>query len=121
MLIKFCDFCNQKHIDKLHADFSFGRMHDVIYILDHNEGNRSLTNDIEYALWSINKEYQRLFFIERFKLKNTKVIYRDSEGYFDEVVLDDKGCFKAFRSLGGVKSIDEAVIALDFKQGSKAL
>jgi len=66
----------------------------VIEIIDLNLGNMSVTNDVENVLIEISERFQ-----EGNPLAESAVIYRDSEGLWDEIVLDQVGNFKTFAAL----------------------
>jgi hypothetical protein len=114
---KYCGFCKHEHSD-MHANFSFSMNHDVIIILDLDEGNRSVTNDIEFVLWSIIENYETLFKRKGFNLTNFKIIYKDSLGIFDLVLLKENGEFDTFKSLNetdinaAIKRISDVAIPL---------
>jgi hypothetical protein len=57
---------------------------DFIYLADENDGAMSITNDAEAVVMWANKLYP-----------NRRIIYRDTEGYWDELVHED-GVFKHF-------------------------
>jgi hypothetical protein len=101
----YCEFCKFNH-EKIHADFNFVRNYDVILIIDLNKGNRSVTNDIEYVLWSIKEYYKTLPFDKNFTIAKFKIIYRDSTGIWDGIKLDKEGNFKSFYSLNKIPITD---------------
>lgn len=91
--LQSCEFCNCTHGD-LHADFTFYAIKNnygcFIVINDLNEGNRSVTNDIEYVLWAI-ENYSINDAVEDaggFRLSDFKIIYLDSTGIYDGVKLN---------------------------------
>lgn len=94
----YCGYCRINH-GKLHADFNFLRINSprIIIIKDLNKGNKSVTNDVEYVLWYIK------CFLPR--MANHYIIYKDSEGIYDELIIDKDGKFKGFRSLAAEESI----------------
>jgi hypothetical protein len=57
---------------------------DFIYLADENDGAMSITNDAEAVVMWANRLYP-----------NRRIIYRDTEGYWDELVHED-GVFKYF-------------------------
>ena len=71
-----------------------GRAVTLIEIVDKDLGNMSVTNDIENVLLEIADGLP-----EDNPLSENAVIYRDSEGYWDEIVLDQVGNFKSFAAL----------------------
>jgi hypothetical protein len=74
------------------ADFDFEIAARVLVIYDLNLGNKSVTNDIENVLQRIWDEIDPLERIDA-------VIYRDSEGVFDQVILGEGRTFKRFAPL----------------------
>ena len=66
----------------------------LIKIVDENRGEISVTNDIENVLIEISEALP-----EDNPLQANAVIYRDSTGAWDEVVLDQVGNFKKFAAL----------------------
>lgn len=66
----------------------------VIQIVDLDLGNMSVTNDIENILLEISGQLP-----EDNALEENAVIYRDSTGAWDEVVLDQVGNFRKFAAL----------------------
>ncbi len=95
--IEFCGYCKFEHSTAFHADIEFMTNYDVLAIIDQNIGNRSVTNDIEYVLWVINKNYSDLIAPLKFGgLQNFRIIYKDSDGYWDKIILDYKGDFVTF-------------------------
>lgn len=72
-------------------------------MLDLDMGGRSLTNDMSAALQEVAKH-------ERVRLAGFAVIYRDSDGRWDRVLLDGQGAFAGFAGLGrAVYDQDEAL------------
>lgn len=74
------------------ADFDFDIAARVLVIYDLNMGNKSVTNDIENVLAEIFDQIDELQPIDA-------VIYRDSEGIFDQVILGEGRTFKRFAPL----------------------
>ena len=66
----------------------------VLQIVDENRGEMSVTNDIENVLLEISEALP-----EDNPLSENAVIYRDSTGAWDEVVLDQVGNFQKFAAL----------------------
>jgi len=71
------------------------RTTNVIEITDRDLGNMSVTNDVENVLIEISDD--PLF--DNNPLSESAVIYCDSEGLWDEIVLDNAGNFKTFAAL----------------------
>lgn len=71
-----------------------GRATTVIEIVDRDLGNMSVTNDIENILLEISDDLD-----DDNPLSENAVIYRDSEGLWDEIVLDEVGNFRSFAAL----------------------
>jgi hypothetical protein len=63
---------------------------DVIVIIDHDDGSRSVTNDAENVVADI---------AARFDLRARRIVYRDSEGRWDGLVVEC-GRFAGFIMLG---------------------
>ncbi|MGF6607040.1 hypothetical protein OKW45_001940 [Paraburkholderia sp. WSM4175] len=76
------------------ASYAFNRLSpDIVAIADLNvSGCRSVTNDIENVL----ADLVRLAAL----LTGDRVIYRDSAGVWDQVIIDDACRFKGFESIG---------------------
>lgn len=72
------------------ADYTYELHGNVVCIIDHDNG-MSVTNDIERVLADIKGE--------GVPLGSYRVIYRDTMGVWDEVVLNDDGTFRAFKSI----------------------
>lgn len=70
----------------------------VLEIIDLDLGKMSVTNDIENVVMSIDLELDKAFG-GNVSVGDYAVIYRDSTGAWDEVVLDDVGNFKKFAAL----------------------
>jgi len=59
-----------------HADFEIIAVEDDrVFIADKNLGGKSVTNDAEYVLEEVHRQYP-----------GRRLIYRDSEGQWDEIV-----------------------------------
>jgi hypothetical protein len=63
-------------------------MDDIIYIVDMNQGNMSVTNDAESVCMELHSRYG-----------NKRIIYRDSSGQWDELVHRE-GEFIDYKYLG---------------------
>lgn len=63
------------------ADYSYQIIDDVLAIEDLNNGNMSVTNDIEAVVHDIEEE-------EQIHAKDMKIVYKDSEGVWDGVELN---------------------------------
>lgn len=74
--------------------FTDGRATTVIEIVDHNLGSMSVTNDIENVLLEISEGLD-----DDNQLSENAVIYRDSMGLWDEIILDQVGNFRSFAAL----------------------
>lgn len=74
--------------------FKDNRATTVIEIVDLDLGNMSVTNDIENVVTQIATELP-----EDNPITENAIIYRDSEGIWDEVVLDKAGNFAQFAAL----------------------
>jgi len=62
----------------LHADFKIVQIDpDRIFIIDLDLGNKSVTNDAEYVIGVIQRDYP-----------GKRLIYRDSSGIWDEIIGD---------------------------------
>ena len=73
------------------ADFRYSIFGNVISIVDLNQGNRSVTNDIEGVLRKIEYYHQA-------PITGFKIMYRDSEGIWDGIKWD--GNWALFFALG---------------------
>jgi hypothetical protein len=68
-----------------------GKRHTFLAVTDHDDG-MSVTNDVENVLRTLcDAEELR---------PGMRVIYRDTEGVWDEIVIDARCEFVGFRSLG---------------------
>ena len=70
-----------------------------IFMYDLDKGNRSLTNDMQAVLVDLKNIYLGLY--------NSVIIYRDSEGCFDQVIVNKDNSFQ-FKPLIAL-SEDEAI------------
>lgn len=77
---------------------------DAVVIIDKDQGNMSVTNGIEQVLAKLKD--QGIDFTE---VKN--VIYRDSDGLWDEVKVTKAGEFLSFSPLR-IDTLDEALRAI---------
>jgi hypothetical protein len=64
----------------------------VVAIADLDAGRRSVTNDADNVVADLH---------QRGLLKGRRLIYRDSEGRWDELGHDENGRFIGFKFLGG--------------------
>lgn len=71
---------------------------------DMDLGNKSVTNDIVNVIKTLGSE--------RPEMHSTKVIYRDSFGKFDAVIIDNNNQFQSFYSLN-TDSLPEAMKKYD--------
>ena len=111
----YCRFCGCIH-NKIHADFEFIMNVDVIAIIDFNFWMRSVTNDIEYVLYTINKNYETLVAPMKFKgLQHYKIIYKDSLGKWNKIILDDLGKFSSIDIYKEEMNINDAFKAVSDK------
>lgn len=75
--------------NNLRAVYSCTVHGDVIAIVDHNQG-KSVTNDAENVIADL---------AARFDLSRYRVIYQDSLGTWDQLLVDSTGHFAGFSSL----------------------
>lgn len=80
---------------KARADYQW-KLADVdgertLLIVDHNLGGMSVTNDAEAVLAEISEQLLS-------PISEYRVIYRDSEGQWDEICLDQEGMFDCFKA-----------------------
>lgn len=89
-----------------HADFEFFKRDDVIVVIDLNLGSVSITNDVKFVLQKI-----------RLKFGNTQhtIIYRDSDGIYDQIQVDKFCNFRGFNSLGLEKDQEKAIKKVKIK------
>lgn len=76
------------------ADYSYELDGNIVCIVDHDHG-RSVTNDVENILADLAAD--------GVDLGSHRVIYRDTLGVWDEIVLKKDGGFKTFKSLNARK------------------
>jgi hypothetical protein len=74
---------------KSHAIYSRTVHGNVIAVIDHDEG-KSVTNDAENVIADL---------AACFDLSKHRVIYRDTRGIWDEILVDRSGRFAGFRSI----------------------
>lgn len=67
----------------------------VVVIGDRNMGRMSVTNNIEAVLADIQQEISK----QGLSLSKVAVIYRDSQGRWDEIKIGDDNKFSSFGSL----------------------
>ena len=75
--------------NKLRAVYSYTTHGDIIAIIDHDQG-KSITNDAENVIADL---------AARFDLSKCRVIYRDTRGVWDQLLVDRTGHFAGFSSL----------------------
>lgn len=113
-----CDFCQCNHSPDTHADIIWQSCNDVIVVKDLNKGSRSATNDMEYIIWMISQHLippnTKTHLLDEFKL-----IYSDSEGYYDQVVLNCNNMiyFKPVVMGRRTRDMNEAVLAMSTRRG----
>ena len=78
----------ESHIKSPRAAFSYRSYGSVIAVVDHDHG-RSVTNDAEAVIAQL---------AEKFDLSKFRVIYRDTRGVWDELLVQH-GQFAGFRSI----------------------
>ncbi|MDH5654192.1 MAG: DUF6011 domain-containing protein [Gammaproteobacteria bacterium] len=87
------------------ADFQFRTWEGVVCVLDTQDA-KSVTNHIHAVLALIEHDMD-------IKLSERRIIYRDGAGVWDEVQTcktdDGRTQFKAFRSLGGIRDMEQAI------------
>ena len=92
---------------KNRASYIWGTMERLLYIVDENKGDKTVTNDIENVLEEIRAQFKQIAMMSHFSLMGFTIIYQDSDGYWDGVILkDDK--FSGFFPIR-TKSFQEAV------------
>lgn len=107
---------------KTSSDFTYEIHGNIIAIEDLDLGNKSVTNDIENVLCAIrfHEENKHQGFKANFDFDNKRIIYKDSEGIWDEVIVSQieeffrgnrlgKTLTVKFSSLGGCKTKEEAI------------
>ena len=83
------------------ADYDYEIINDIVVIYDLDQGNASVTNDVEYVLETIKKKVP--------DLGSKKVIYQDSEKTFDGIKVNEQGCFIGFYSINE-KKLENALV-----------
>jgi hypothetical protein len=63
----------------------------IVIVVDRNEGRKSVTNDAENVIADLRKLYDLT--------ACQAVIYRDSRGIWDRLLIDDQGRFAGFSAL----------------------
>jgi len=101
----YCKYCQTNHGARdFHASFVYNKVYDGFIVLKDKgkKEQKSLTNDIEYAM--------RVLQTKEPELTSYFIVYKDSLGNYDEILLHENGDFRAFRSLGyDVKSVKIAM------------
>lgn len=93
------------------ADFEYSVVNGVLCIIDLNMGNMSVTNDIENVLRFIQRKDRRIY-----PFTVNHVIYRDSDGNWDEILFNKKtGEFIDFKYIGTTKQSE----AINFVKNDK--
>jgi len=73
-----------------HCNYTYLTINDLIVIVDLNLGNRSVTNDIENVIKEISINLL---------LSDKIIVYRDSNGLYDQVLLNPRGLFERFKPI----------------------
>lgn len=68
--------------------------HPIIVIIDLDQGNRTVTNDVENVLDQIRGNIPRPY-----RLGKLPIIYRDTSGDWDQILVDEEGRFLEFDAL----------------------
>jgi hypothetical protein len=76
--------------NKLRANYTYDVHGNVIAIIDPNDGGKSVTNDADNVIGD--------FVAKGFDLSQCRVIYRDTRGIWDEMLVKN-GAFAGFRSI----------------------
>jgi len=84
-MIKF-----KSRIEERRSIYSHSVHGNVIAIIDHDQG-RSVTNDAENVIADL--------FRQGFDLSRYQVIYRDTRGIWDQLLVDSTGHFAGFSSI----------------------
>lgn len=95
-------------MNKFHAQFDYVIDDNILIITDLNYGGKSVTNDVENVIHSINLDLQRESGVN---ISHYKILYQDSDGGFDSIVVNERGEFVDFHLLN-VKNIKEAKIKI---------
>lgn len=85
------------------ADYHYELHGGVVVIFDHDTGGKTVTNDAEAVVAEVGEALGGL--------EGRTVIYRDSEGIFDVMLVTPSGRFRGFAPLGEL-TLDEALAAL---------
>ncbi len=83
----------------IRSDFTAAVIEDVIVVIDENRGRMSVTNDIENVV---------AYLFTNAGFGDWPIVYRDSEGRWEGVQIDERRRFKAFRYVGAL-DVTEAV------------
>jgi len=84
------------------SDFTYCVQGNLIYITDLDNGGKSVTNDIENVIISVYLRFGK-------PLKDFVIIYKDSNGTIDEVIVFDNK-FKDFKHLGATTLTEARVL-----------
>lgn len=79
------------------------RVHCFLTLVDQDIG-MSITNDVENVLATLCAAGE-------YKPGLMRLVYRDTDGIWDEIVTDERGGFVGFRSLGGARDCGTALRA----------
>lgn len=91
----------QRPLFPSHWTYSIDGEPPCVCVIDSNDGGSSVTNDIEHVVLDL--------IARGVDLTRAPLIYRDSQGLWDEVVVGADGRFASFRSLGGERDKDAAI------------
>ena len=83
-MIKF-----KSRIPEPRAVFSYQTFGNVIAVIDHDQG-RSVTNDAEAVVAQLGR---------KFDLSQYRLIYKDTRGIWDQMLVDRTGQFAGFSSI----------------------
>lgn len=121
----YCGYCEYTH-GKIHSDFEFFVAEEYLFIVDSNLGNRSVTNDVGFVLWSIYstmsseftstnsmEAYKKPYISDNFSLPSFKIFYRDSDKRWDGIAVDENGKFLDFYF---ISAEDKKIIDAEFER-----
>ena len=89
--------------NKLRANYTYEIYGNVIAIIDPDDGGRSVTNDAENVIAD--------FIAKGFDMSNYHVIYKDTRGVWDEMLVKN-GEFADFRSINE-RELSNALVRLN--------
>lgn len=84
----------------------------MLVIVDLNHGNKSVTNDIENVLKELN--VGRL-------ISTDLVVYKDSDGYYDRVLVYPNGLFRDFERIGSMRRVNDLFDVIKILQNKNLL